>query len=693
MLTDSPAKFLLVDDHESNLVALSAVLSRDDVEMLRARSGREALELLLQHDIALAVIDVQMPIMDGFELAELMRGSRRTQHVPIIFLTAGPQDNLRRFRGYQAGAVDFLYKPIEPDVLRSKTGIFLDLYRQREELARQRDTFITLAEEKARLLRERDEADRRLRESEMRFRTLADSAPVIIWMNGPAGCEFVNQTCLDFLGIDHLGQIDIFDWARHVHPDDRDQAAAVYRQAVEGRTRFEASLRCRRRDGTYRWIRSVGMPNLSADGGVLGYIGASFDVTESKEAEERLQRWSVDLERAVSQKTSELLQSQEQLRALATELNLTEQRERKRLATELHDYLAQLLVVVRMKLRQTIPLVTGERIPELLKDADHALTQSLDYTRSLVAELTPPTLKEFGLLQALTWLATQMHRHGLTVTVRQDAAPLPLPEDQAVLLFQSVRELLFNVLKHAKATEATIVLTVRADGQLEVVVADDGCGFVTAPKNRPGTTANRFGLFSIQERMAAMGGQLVIESVLGGGTRATLTTPYWNSREKPEDDDTLTPAESRAPSLRTRSTDVEHLSHSHHPTSKIGILLVDNHAMVRQGLRSVLEHYDDVAVVGEASTGREAIEFVERLRPAVIVMDINMPETNGIDATVEIKARHPDVAVIGLSVHNTAEARKAMLQAGATTLLSKESAVDELYAAIRQALADEGVPR
>lgn len=326
-----------------------------------------------------------------------------------------------------------------------------------------------------------------------------------------------------------------------------------------------------------------------------------------------------------------------------------------------------------------------------MKDADHALNQSLAYTQSLVAELTPPTLKEFGLLQALTWLATQRQCHGLAVTVRQDATPLPLPEDQAVLLFQSVRELLFNVLKHAKATEATIGLTVRDDGQLEVVVADDGCGFVTAPQNRPGTTANRFRLFSIQERMAAMGGQLVIESVLGVGTRATLTTPYWNSRETPTDDDTLAPAESRAPSLRTRSTDVEDLSL--HPTSKIGILLVDNHAMVRQGLRRVLEHYDDVAVVGEASTGREAIEFVERLRPAVVVMDINMPETNGIDETVEIKSRHPDVAIIGLSVQNTGEAREAMLQAGAATLISKESAVDELYASIRQALADDGVPR
>lgn len=195
---------------------------------------------------------------------------------------------------------------------------------------------------------------------------------------------------------------------------------------------------------------------LSEAGDLHGYLGASFDVTENKEAEERLQRWSVDLERAVNQKTGELRRSQEQLRALANELNLTEQRERKRLATELHDYLAQLLVVVRMKLRQTVPLITGARVSDLLKEADQALTQSLEYTRSLVAELTPPTLKEFGLLDAMTWLAAQMQRHGLTVTVQQDTDEPAIPEDQAVLLFQSVRELLFNVLKHARAKEATI---------------------------------------------------------------------------------------------------------------------------------------------------------------------------------------------------------------------------------------------
>ena len=691
MLTKSPATILLIDDHEPNLMALSAILSRDNVRILQAGSAREALELLLKHDIALAVIDVQMPIMDGFELAELMRGSRRTQHVPIIFLTAGPKDNLHRFRGYQAGAVDFLYKPIEPEVLRSKTGIFLDLYRQREDLTRQRDEFLTLAEEKARLLRERDEANQRLRESEMRFRTLSDSAPVIIWMHGPNGCEFVNQACLDFLGIDALDQIDILDWARHVHPDDRHHAADTYLQATSLRTRFEASFRCRRHDGSYRWIHSVGMPTLSSDGGLLGYIGASFDVTERKDAEQRLQRWSVDLEQAVSQKTEELLQSQDHLRALTTELNLTEQRERKRLAADLHDYLAQLLVVVRMKLQQAVPLVTGDRVSELLKDADQTLTQSLDYTRSLVAELTPPTLKEFGLLQALNWLAAQMQRHGLAVTVRQGPAPLALPEDQAVLLFQSVRELLFNVLKHAKATEACITLTVKDDDQLEVVVSDDGCGFVPASYHRCGTAPTRFGLFSIQERMAAMGGQLLIESVLGRGTRAILTTPNWSGRPGSEADDS--PAQTGSETTPSRSDLIQIERPPHQSSSTIGILLVDDHAMVRQGLRSMLEQYEDVAVVGDASNGREALELVERLRPAVVVMDINMPGVNGIDATADIKANHPEVTVIGLSVHNTAETRQAMLRAGATTLISKEAAVDELYAAIRQALADDGVRR
>jgi two-component system sensor histidine kinase/response regulator len=130
-----PIKCLIVDDLDENLLALSALLQTAEVDVLQARSGTEALEMLLRHDVALALIDVQMPEMDGFELAEMMRGSERTRHVPIIFVTAGTRDARRMFRGYDAGAVDFLYKPIEAHVLRGKAAVFFQLHRQKRQLA------------------------------------------------------------------------------------------------------------------------------------------------------------------------------------------------------------------------------------------------------------------------------------------------------------------------------------------------------------------------------------------------------------------------------------------------------------------------------------------------------------------------------------------------------------------------------
>ena len=141
-----PVSFLLVDDLEENLLSLEALLRRDGVAILKARSGDEALELLLNHDVALALIDVQMPGLSGFELAELMRGNERTRRIPIIFVTAGSADRQRRFRGYEAGAVDFIHKPIEPDILRSKADVFFELYRQRQQIAEQRDTLKAHAE-------------------------------------------------------------------------------------------------------------------------------------------------------------------------------------------------------------------------------------------------------------------------------------------------------------------------------------------------------------------------------------------------------------------------------------------------------------------------------------------------------------------------------------------------------------------
>lgn len=164
MAERAPEKILLVDDLEENLLALEALLRREGVACILARSGEQALELLLEHDVALALLDVQMPGMDGFELAELMRGNSRTKNVPIIFVTAGAHDMSRIFKGYEAGAVDFLHKPIEPRVLRNKIDTFVGMHRKQRQLAEQLE-LVAQREREAAELRDRLERTLQLQET------------------------------------------------------------------------------------------------------------------------------------------------------------------------------------------------------------------------------------------------------------------------------------------------------------------------------------------------------------------------------------------------------------------------------------------------------------------------------------------------------------------------------------------------
>ena len=220
-----------------------------------------------------------------------------------------------------------------------------------------------------------------------------------------------------------------------------------------------------------------------------------------------------------------LTQSQARLRALATELNLTEQRERKHLATELHDHLGQMLVVGKMKLSRArqlpglIPKCQG-----LLNEVDQVLTQSITYTRTLVADLAPPALRDFGLLGGLEWLVGQMRHHGLAVSLQTSLEALQLPENEAIPLFQSIRELLTNVMKHAQSDEAIVSLDQHM-GTLRIEVRDNGVGFDPVAVKKNTENFSKFGLFSIGERMQALGGTFEVESMPGHGTIARLTLP------------------------------------------------------------------------------------------------------------------------------------------------------------------------
>ena len=267
------AKLLLVDDRAENLLALEALLEPLGQELVRARSGEEALRHLLQEEFAAILLDVQMPGLDGFQTAELIKQRERTRHVPIIFLTAISKDAEHVFRGYNAGAVDYLMKPFDPQILRAKVSVFIDLWQKTVEIRRQ-DA----------LLREQ-EISALERESEERYRSLADAVPQIVWTTDADG-RFVsyNERFYEFTGMkrgeeEHALTI--------VHPEDAPEMTARWEAVRETGDPFEVEYRFRRHDGNYRWHlgRSV---CLHGDAGeITGWVGTATDIEDRKLAEGR----------------------------------------------------------------------------------------------------------------------------------------------------------------------------------------------------------------------------------------------------------------------------------------------------------------------------------------------------------------------------------------------------------------------
>jgi CheY-like chemotaxis protein len=253
-----------------------------------------------------------------------------------------------------------------------------------------------------------------------------------------------------------------------------------------------------------------------------------------------------------------------------------------------------------------------------------------------------------------------------------------------------VRELLINSAKHAGTGQAVLKMEKRAD-HLCITVKDEGTGFdlaaVAVAGVPSGEISSKFGLYSIQERMRALGGSFTIDSAPGCGTVATLVLPLTRSGVGG-----VGSGEQEGRGEQGTSS----LSAAHSPLAAgaIRVLLVDDHAMVRQGLRSLLDAYADIQVIGEARDGVEAVKLVEKLRPRVVVMDVNMPKMNGIEATIQIKAKWPAITIIGISVNVGDDNNDAMQRAGAATLLTKEAAVEQLHDTIVQVVGsqDKGGP-
>jgi signal transduction histidine kinase len=265
---------------------------------------------------------------------------------------------------------------------------------------------------------------------------------------------------------------------------------------------------------------------IKGHGDVRMLIRAIRYAKERKQLEHQLKTLNETLEQRVAERTATATRRAAQLQALASELTRTEQRERRRLAQVLHDDLQQTLYAARLSLGTLRGRLTEQPLVQTVERVDELLSQSIAHSRTLTVQLSPPVLYEQGLAVALEWLGRHIHETcGLVVDVQTDTGAEPESDDLRILLFEAARELLFNVVKHARTGHAHVAMAAAADGGVQVVVSDDGAGFNPAEPKVGRAMATGFGLFSIRERIELLGGRMQVDATLGRGTRVAITAP------------------------------------------------------------------------------------------------------------------------------------------------------------------------
>jgi PAS domain S-box-containing protein len=345
-----------------------------------------------------------------------------------------------------------------------------------------------------------------LRDSEAHFRTIFEVTTIGIALLNKDGRVVEGNPALQRMLGYSLTELANQEFTVIILPEDVSRCKALFRELVQGKQdSYQVEKKYVRKDGQTAW----GRLNVSLIRGarVEDHLAVCMieDISAQKQAEKEIRTY------------------QEQLRSVASELSLTEEQERRRLATDLHDHVGQILALAQIKLGAIRESAASTYLVEPMDEVRRLLEQTIQYTRSLSFELSPPILYDLGFEAAVEWLAELVQeQHGITVKVQTDRLPKSMNDEIRVILFQTMRELLVNLAKHANAKNISVFIA-REDATLQVKIEEDGLGMGISADAANGPFG--FGFFSIRERLRYLGGQLEVESEPGWGTRVTLQVP------------------------------------------------------------------------------------------------------------------------------------------------------------------------
>src|SRR5687768_8866858 len=286
------ATILIVDDEPNNRFALSQVLAELEETVVEAASGEDALRFLLREECAVILLDSNMPGLDGYSTAELIRRRERSRHIPIIFVSAVDRDDEHIARAYAMGAVDYVFKPVDPVILRSKIAVLVDLHLKNEEVRRQALFERMLQEENLRIRQEKLEAERQLRQIEERQTAIVRSLPIALYsarLKGRfSGPRFVSERIAQATGFPAARFVEDPDlWPERIHPDDRERVLGDV-AAIQASGGMSAEYRWVCADGSHRWFLDRAVLIRDVDGHPQEIFGSCLDITDRRRIEQQL---------------------------------------------------------------------------------------------------------------------------------------------------------------------------------------------------------------------------------------------------------------------------------------------------------------------------------------------------------------------------------------------------------------------